>query len=156
MLWLPACFCNDELHLPVITRPRSHRNSECCIFKSGPSDSISLLSSKTPWCLLRSDHTPWVPQTCCSITWIWLAHGSERPSCLSRIDLPLLTAYKAEISHHVLGVFLCVFSHTLQHHLSRGHSPRGFQVLTSFALIRVAQDQADRLIFPALHGAVWQ
>lgn len=103
-----------------------------------------------------SDHTPRVPQTCCLITVSWLAHGYESPSCLTRIDLLLLTASKSEISHHVFGVFLCVFSHTLQHHLSPRHSPRGFQVLASFALIRVTSDQADRLIFPTLHGAVRQ
>lgn len=40
-LRLLVCICNDKLHLTVITQPCSPRNSKCCIFKSGPSNTIS-------------------------------------------------------------------------------------------------------------------
>lgn len=111
VLWLPACLRNDELHLTVITQPRSHRNSECCIFKSGPSDTIFYLSSQTSSCLMRSDHPPRGPQTCCLITVSWLAHGGESPSPLSHIDLPpsQLTNQRDRIMCR--SVSACVFTH---------------------------------------------
>ncbi len=53
-------------------------------------------------------------------------------------------------------VFVCAHLHTLQRHLPSWSSPRGFQGLTSFALITATWDGADRLIFPTLHGAAQQ
>lgn len=53
------------------------------------------------------------------------------------------------------SVHVCVYLYflTLQRHLASWSSPRGFQGLTSFALITATWDWADRLIFPTLHGA---
>lgn len=61
------------------------------------------------WIFWVTHPSPRGPWTCCSITG-WISHGYESPSCLSHIDLLLLTAYKSEISC-LLSVSMCVFSH---------------------------------------------
>lgn len=126
VLCLPLSFHNDKLHLAIITQEL--RQSAGFLFESGPPDILSFLSTvaqrwhsgrrlithcihkereKSHYALMRlhflwvfglSKLSPRVAQTCWSITLLWLAGGSESPSCLSHIDPLWLTAHKSEPS----------------------------------------------------------
>lgn len=77
-LWLPARFCNDELHLTVITQPCSHRKSECCIYKSGPSETTPFKALKH-WMLCERPIAVYIYLCTLGIGRLIVPPGSRRP-----------------------------------------------------------------------------